>query len=197
MEWYDTRVEGDEVVIAVKKNTGGDARKSELTVATLNGKVYANLSLAQLGTAFSLEASADTIVVDASEAYSTLWVTTNVDEWKAVVTGGADWCELMVDANTATVYTKAYDNTTTSRECTITFTAGSLQKTVRVIQLPDMTLTLNHDTLKMYREKPFTLTLFSTKGGTSLCFMDKAGAWSKVRARFARLQEMIRLNRKS
>lgn len=50
---------------------------------------------------------------------------------------------------------------------------------------------------QMYRDKPFTLTLFSAKGGVSLCFKDKAGAWSKVCARFARLQEMIRLNRKN
>ncbi|MBC5621887.1 leucine-rich repeat protein [Butyricimonas hominis] len=149
VDWYETRVEGDEVVVSVKKNTGGNARKSELTVATPNGKVYANLSLAQLGTAFSLEVSADTIAVDASESYTTLWVTTNAEEWTASVTGGADWCELMEDANTVTVYTKAYGNTTVARECAITFTAGSLQKTVRVIQLPDMTLMLNHDTLQM------------------------------------------------
>ena len=149
VDWYEASAEGDEMVISVKKNTGGNARKSELTVASGTGNAFANLSLAQLGTAVSLEVSTDVLKVAAAESYSTLRVTTNADEWEASVTGGADWCELMEDANNAIVYTKAYSNTTTPRECTITFTAGSLQKTVRVIQLPNMTLTLNHDTLRM------------------------------------------------
>lgn len=49
---------------------------------------------------------------------------------------------------------------------------------------------------QMYRATPFTLTLFSMKDNTSVSFKDKSGVWSKVRARFARLQEVIRLNRK-
>lgn len=51
--------------------------------------------------------------------------------------------------------------------------------------------------VRMYKEQPFTLTLFSIKDNVGLCFRDKAGVWSKVSARFGRLQEMIRLNRKS
>ncbi|MCB6972422.1 MULTISPECIES: hypothetical protein [Butyricimonas] len=51
--------------------------------------------------------------------------------------------------------------------------------------------------VRMYKEQPFTLTLFSIKDNVGLCFRDKAGTWSKVCARFRRLQEMIRLNRKS
>lgn len=49
---------------------------------------------------------------------------------------------------------------------------------------------------QMYRTEPFTLTLFSVKDGTRVSFKDKSSVWSKVRARFARLQEVIRLNRK-
>lgn len=49
---------------------------------------------------------------------------------------------------------------------------------------------------QMYRTEPFMLTLFTVKDNVRLCFKDKPGVWSKVRARFARLQEMIRLNRK-
>lgn len=151
VDWYEARVEGDEVVISVKKNTGGNARKSELTVASGTGNAFANLSLAQLGTAISLEVSADSLVVEASESYTTLRVTTNADEWEATVTGGSGWCEVIDEANSVIVYTKAYDNPTVSRECMINFTAGNLQKEVRVIQLPAMTLALNHDTLQMAR----------------------------------------------
>ena len=149
IDWYEARAEGDEVVISVKKNTGGNARKSELTVASGTGNAFANLSLAQLGTAISLEVSADSLVVEASESYTTLRVTTNADEWEATVTEGSGWCEVINEANSVIVYTKAYDNPTVSRECMINFTAGNLQKEVRVIQLPAMTLTLNHDTLQM------------------------------------------------
>lgn len=149
VDWYEARAEGGEMVLTVKRNTGGNARKSELTVASGTGNTFANLSLAQLGTAISLEVSADTLKVDASESYSTLRVTTNADEWEASVVDGAGWCELLEDANSVIVYTRAYDNTMAARECVVRFTAGSLQKEVRVIQLPDMTLTLNHDTLQM------------------------------------------------
>lgn len=149
VDWYEARAEGGEMVLTVKRNTGGNARKSELTVASGTGNAFANLSLAQLGTAISLEVSADTLRVDASESYSTLRVTTNADEWEASVVDGSGWCELLEDANSVIVYTRAHDNTMAARECVIRFTAGSLQKEVRVIQLPDMTLTLNHDTLQM------------------------------------------------
>lgn len=50
---------------------------------------------------------------------------------------------------------------------------------------------------RMYKARPFTFTLFSAEDHVALCFRDKAGAWPKVRARFGRLHEMIRLNRKS
>lgn len=148
-EWYAARQEGDEVVINVNRNTGGNIRKSEFTVTTPNFNAYANLSLAQLGTALSLEVSADTLLADATESYSTLWVTTNADEWSASVEGGAGWCELLEDANMLTVYTKANPSTTEARECVISVRAGDLQKRVCVMQQPNMTLTLNHDTLKM------------------------------------------------
>lgn len=50
---------------------------------------------------------------------------------------------------------------------------------------------------RMYKAQPFSLTLFSVQDHVALCFRDKSRTWSKVRACFGRLQEMIRLNRKS
>lgn len=51
---------------------------------------------------------------------------------------------------------------------------------------------------RLYRaEAPFTLTFFSTQSDLRPCFGDKPRNWPKVCARFVRLQEIIRLNRKN
>lgn len=147
-EWYEARAEKDEVVLTVGRNIGGEARKTEIVVASGNDKIFENISVAQLGTGLSLEVSADTVRVNAAESFATLWVTTNADEWTASVTGGDGWCELMEDADKLTVYAKANTSAERGRECIVTVKAGNLRREVRVIQAPDMMLVLNHDTLR-------------------------------------------------
>lgn len=149
--WCRAEKSGSNLTLQVDANEGEAGRRCELllTAGSGSGMLKQSITVVQMGKTAELILSADKVTFDGEESIQSISVFTE-ETWTA--TTEASWCTLLPGDQTLTMYAARNTSTTEVRRGTVKIEAGSLQQTLEIIQLPDITLTLSADTLRMGQE---------------------------------------------
>lgn len=146
--WCRAEKSGTNLTLQVDANEGEAGRRCELllTAGSGSGMLKQSITVVQMGKTAEMILSADKVTFDGEESIQSISVFTE-EAWTA--TTEASWCTLLPGDQTLTMYAARNTSTTEVRRGTVKIEAGSLQQTLEIIQLPDITLALSADTLRV------------------------------------------------
>lgn len=146
--WCHAEKSGSNLTLQVDANEGETGRRCELllTAGSGSGMLKQSITVVQMGKTAELILSADKVTFDGEESIQSISVFTE-ETWTA--TTEAAWCTLLPGDQTLTMYAARNTSTTEVRRGTVKIETGSLQQTLEIIQLPDITLALSADTLRV------------------------------------------------
>lgn len=135
--------------VRVDSNGLNNGRQCDVLITAGSGKNLLRyvLKVVQVGDEPELTLEKAELRFDADANIQTVGVFTNLSTWKAEC--GAAWCKLLKSDDILTVSVESNESETEIRETVVEVTADGLRQELKVVQLPDITLVMSVDSIRM------------------------------------------------